>query len=341
MASFGTDYIVDPFDTFAQHLSLALQTPCIHLLQEWITGVAHAKLPEPLFPPRKGLWVLCGYGRFGKAVYRRLQQQGLETVVIESDPKAMRAPAGSVVGRGTEAETLRQARIESAVGLVAGTNHDVDNLSIIMTARELNPNLFVILRQNLKANDPIAEAVRADMVMHPSSIIANRIRVLLATPLLAEFVAAAQYEEEPWAREIVSRVLGLVSDEVPHVWEVTVDREDAFAVAGVLRSGREVTVGNLLSDPRERDRKLGCIVLMLRRTEARILLPSEEEELREGDRLLFCGRYSAHPKMEWTLQNEHALAYVRTGSSAPKGWVWRFVERVAKRSKGSVQRVGG
>ena len=91
------------------------------------------------------------------------------------------------MGPGTEAKTLLQANIEEAVGLVAGTDHDVNNLSIIMTAREINSKLFVILRQNLKSNEAIAEAVRADMVMHPSSIIANKIRVLLARPCCPSF----------------------------------------------------------------------------------------------------------------------------------------------------------
>ncbi len=37
MASFGTDHIVDPFDTFAAHLAVAFQAPCLYLLQRWLT----------------------------------------------------------------------------------------------------------------------------------------------------------------------------------------------------------------------------------------------------------------------------------------------------------------
>ena len=80
-----------------------------------------------------------------------------------------------------------------------------------------------------------------------------------------------------------------------------------------------------IRDPRDRGRKLSCISLMLRRQGGRILLPSPDEELDEGDRLLFCGRYSALPRMEWTLQNEHALTYVTTGGSAPQGIFWRLL----------------
>jgi Trk K+ transport system NAD-binding subunit len=338
MASFGTDYIVDPFDTFATHLATALQAPCLYLLQEWLTGLAHERLREPLYPPRNGPWVLCGYGRFGKAVYERLIEEGLEVVVVEADPERTAAPPDCVVGWGTEAVTLQEAKIADAVGLVAGTDHDVNNLSIIMTARELNPNLFVILRQNLKTNDPIVDAVQADMVMHPSSIIANKIRVLLATPLLSEFLRAALYQDDPWACQLLSRIIGLVDVEVPHIWEVAIGDRQAHAVTQALAAGSRVNLGHLLTDPHNRARRLKCIALMLRRQGSRSMLPEPGVELRAEDRLLFCGRYSAQPRMDWTLQNEHALAYVTTGGSMPKGLVWRLLEQAWRRdgrSKGA------
>jgi len=335
MASFGTDYIIDPFDTFAVHLATALQAPCVHLLQQWLTGLSHARLPEPLYPPKEGPWVLCGYGRFGKALYERLLDEGLETVIVEADPEKTGAPENCVVGAGTEAATLQQAGIEDAAGLVAGTDDDVNNLSIIMTARELNRKLFVILRQNLQTNDPIAEAVEADIVMHPSAIIANRIRVLLATPLLAEFLQLALYEDDSWARQLISRIAGVVSEEVPHVWQLEVGDRLAHAVVAALKGGQTVHLSDLLSDPRERSRGLPCIALMLVRPGNRTLLPDGETRLMKGDQLLFCGRYSAHPRMEWSLQNEIALSYIRTGGSKPQGAVWRRLYRHWSRRRGT------
>ena len=67
MASFGTDHIIDPFDTFALHLATAIQAPCLSLLQEWLSLGESDLLKDPVYPPRQGLWVVCGYGRFGKA----------------------------------------------------------------------------------------------------------------------------------------------------------------------------------------------------------------------------------------------------------------------------------
>ncbi len=329
MASFGTDYIIDPFQTFALHLATAFQSPGLHLLQEWLTGLSRSKLTDPIYPPHDGHWVVCGFGRFGKAVHRCLKQEGIETVVIEAHPERTGAPDGRYLsGRGTEAITLQEAKIENAVGLVAGTSDDTDNLSIVMTALELNSDLFVVLRQNLIENQALIDAVHTDMVMHPSRIIANRIRVLLGTPLLHEFIQLAKFNDDAWACELISRIIALINVEVPEVWEVELTTDATRAVCNAISSGRRVTVGQVMTDPRERTRTLPCIALLLMQGGSRKLLPAPETPVENGDRMLFCGRYSARINMEWILQNEHALSYVLTGETRPQGLVWRFFERI-------------
>ena len=328
MASFGTEYIIDPFDTFATHLATALQAPCLNLLQEWLTMGGQDELHEPIYPPRKGLWVVCGYGRFGKAIYEQLIREELEVVVIEAEPEKTGMPKhGCIVGRGTEADTLLEANIQRAVGLVAGTDHDANNLSIIMTARQLTHNLFVILRQNRKDNDPIIEAVSADMVMHPSSIIANRIRVLLGTPLLYQFTQLVLHQEDGWACELVSRLSTLVHNHALEIWEVTFADETTYAVCKAVQDGKTIALQHLLADPRERSRSLKTIPLLLLRKAERILLPDNSVVVRKHDRILFAGSVSAKNSMEWTLQNEHALTYILTGESRPQGWIWQWLRR--------------
>ena len=59
--------------------------------------------------------------------------------------------------------------------------------------------------------------------MHPSAIIADKIRVLLATPMLYEFMSLALYQEDAWACELASRVSALVQDEVPNIREWSLD----------------------------------------------------------------------------------------------------------------------
>ena len=326
MASFGTDYIIDPFETFASHLAIALQSPCLYLLHRWLTGVAEAVLSDPVYPPRDGHWIVCGYGRFGKAVYQRLKREGISTVVVEAEPERTGMPAeGGVQGRGTEADTLLAAKVDRAVGLVAGTDDDVNNLSIVMTARDLMPDLFVIVRQNHKENAQIVQAVGGDMVMHPSSIIADKIRVLLATPMLHEFFNLARYKDDAWACQLVSRITALVQHRVPDIRSVAVDETDACALDAALRGGTEVLLGDLLRDPWDRERHLKAVALLLERGNDRRLLPGDDTRLAAGDRLLLCGDTAAFTRLQWSICHPRTLGYVCTGETPADSWIWRWL----------------
>jgi len=326
MASFGTDHIVDPFDTFAMHLMVACQAPCLYLLQRWLTGREGSMLSEPVYPPQDSHWIVCGYGRFGRAVCERLKGEGIKVMVVEARPELTGRPdSGFVVGRGTEAETLQEADIEHAAGLVAGTDNDANNLSIVMTARELNPDLFVVVRQNQNDNRDIIAAVKADMVMHPSAIIADKIRVLLATPMLYEFMSLALYQDDSWACELASRVSALVHDEVPHIREWSLDPEGAEALHDYLAHGGLFLVSDLLRDPWERERPLQAIVLLVRRRNDRVLLPELATPLKAGDRLLICGNRAAFTRMQWSVSHRHTLDYIKTGEDRPQSWVWRHL----------------
>ena len=326
MASFGTDYIVDPFDTFATHLAIALHSPCLYLLQRWLTSPEEAELDEPIYPPRDGHWIVCGYGRFGRAVCERLKREGINPMVIEANPTRTRLPTGKFVhGWGTEADTLLAAGVDRAVGLVAGTNDDANNLSIVMTARDLNRKLFVIVRQNNIANEQIVHSAGADMVMHPSTIIADKIRVLLATPYLYEFFKQAQYQDEAWACQLASRIAALATTRTPVVRSYTIDSEDACAVHARLSESGDVHLSDLLRDPWNPDRPLCCMVLMLAQGAERRLLPPDDTPLAPGDTLLFCGRRAAFTRLEWILRHAHTLNLVCAGDNEPDSWVWRLM----------------
>jgi Trk K+ transport system NAD-binding subunit len=328
MASFGTDHIYDPFDTFALYFATALQAPCLTLLADWLGELRGAALREPAYPPAHGLWVICGYGRFGKALYKHLRDQNIELVVVEARPERTGNPDCPLVhGPGTEASTLEQAEIHRAVGLVAGTDNDANNLSIVMTAKALNPGLFTVVRENNLINRELFEAVEADILMHPSLIVANRIRMLLGTPMLTDFVHDARFEDDAWACELIARITALVHDKVPDVWQVRIDAEDAYALMQLGEDAPLPKIQDLLRDPRDRGCLLPALVLLRRRETGRTLLPAPDDRLREGDELLFCGRSGAHSSMRWTLQNIHALTYVLHGESPPRGIVWDWLLR--------------
>ncbi|OOY49758.1 potassium channel family protein [Solemya velum gill symbiont] len=325
MESFGTDYVVDPFETFSTHLSMALQAPGLYLLRQWLSSLSHAPLTEPVYPPKHGKWILCGFGRFGKAVYEILVDEGIEVTVIEATPEKTGSPhTDTVTGRGTEAETLREADIENSVGIIAGTDNDVDNLSIIMTAKEINSDLFVILRQNKRSNQSIVDAISADIVMHPSHIIASRIRMLLVTPMLHHFMDLARKKDDDWACELVSRMIAISSDRVPDVWELSVDCNEAEAVCKAIESGTRVTVGDLASSPSEREEQLPMIALLIESEGEFILLPDAGRELKTWDRILWASSPAVRNRIDWTLQNPVVLEYILTGEVQPRSPLMRF-----------------
>jgi len=323
MMSFGTNAVINPFDAFADRLAMALHAPDMHLLVDWLTQPPGRPLPVRTRPPR-GTWVLCGYGRFGKAVHRYLQYEGIETVIIEATPEKVQAPPGTVHGRGTEAVTLREARIEQAVGIVAGTDDDANNLSILMTARELNPNLYLVARQNVRDNETIFAAVKADLVMQRAGILANRILSLVSTELLTPFLHEARHQSEEWAQQLVKRVWPLAGNATPDLWTVEITPEGATAVQGVLDAGETVTLAQLLAEPADRDTPLRCLPLLLQRGNKFHLTPDAETPLARGDRILMCGRPGVERRMAGTLFNPNVLRYVRTGIWRPDGLLWRW-----------------
>lgn len=326
IASFGANHIINPFDTFAGRLALALHSPGTYLLYEWMTAVPGEALLEPLYPPH-GKWILCGYGRFGKAVYERLRQENIEVTVIEARPEAAGAPPGTVKGLGTEAQTLRLAGVDEAVGIVAGTDDDANNLSILMTARDLNPKLFRVARQNSRSNDAIFRAAKLDLIMRRGSIIAHKIFALIQTPLLETFLRLARQQDNDWANRLNSRIYGVVEDRAPATWEVDITPGDAPALYARARREGDLRLGHVCRDPRDRNRSLPCIPLLCERGGEDILLPDADFPLRSGDRLLFCGHPHARWMMEWVRGNDNVLNYVITGEEHPAGHLWRWFTR--------------
>ena len=326
MASFGTDHIIDPFETFADRFGMMFHSPSMFLVYEWITAIHDAPLKDFVVPP-SGTWILCGYGRFGKAVRKHLSFEGVATRVIEADPQRTQPPEDSIAGRGTEAVTLRAAGIEDAVGIIAGTDDDTNNLSILMTAKDLNGALFTVMRQNQRSNDALFTASRANMIMQTSTIVGRGILSLIITPLLGDFLKLARHQNEEWANVLVSRVTGVVTEQSPQTWTLVIDALKSPAVATRLAEDTEVRIAQIATDPYDRTRPLPCVPLLLKRGEHLELLPDSEMFLEPGDQLLFCGTDAARLAMKATTKNFNVLDYVLTGSDRPSGTIWRWLTR--------------
>jgi Trk K+ transport system NAD-binding subunit len=326
LASVDTDYIVNPYKAFAERFAMMFHSPSMYLIHEWVTSIHDEPLIDYQVPPQ-GMWLICGFGRFGRALRRQLNFEGVESRIIDNNPELTHPPAGSVLGRATEAGALQEAEIHKAVGIIAATNNDPDNLSIIITARQLNPKLFVVCRQNERKNKPIFSAARLDGLMQPSTILARHILALIMTPGLSDFLSHARKHDDNWANVLVSRIGGVLSDSPPEIWSLIVSQAEAPAIADLLDEGEQPTVGELCTNPHDRSRPLGCVPLLLQRGGATTLLPENARTLHLGDCLLFCGTEDAMDDMLWTASNFNVLSYVRTGRDRSSGLLWRWLAR--------------
>ncbi len=340
MFSFGTDFVVNPFETFANIFAMAMHSPALHLLYDWLTGVPNTDLTNPIYV-KKGHWIICGFGRFGGDLYKQLLKSDVKVTVIDPSEKKrdlfLSRPENKhndfIIGTGFDERTLTVAGVTDAVGLISGTDNDTNNLSIIMTAKELNPDLFIVARHNKKSNEKLFAASQADLIMQPSEIIARKIRTLLVSPLMIAFLNKARNQDASWANITISRILGAMGESLPSIWTLQVNESEARALCQVLRLGRVLRVGNILQNPRQRENQIAAVPLMLKRKQKLLLMPTNDIAIKSGDQILFCGTPGALRSMQWSQNDLHSLNYIMTYEDTPDAFIWRKFHQYMKRNE--------
>ena len=142
-----------------------------------------------------GHYVVCGFGRVGATVARELEDSGRGVVVVdilaESIERARAAGYLVVEGDATTEDTLLAAGIERAVGLVATIDEDVYNVYVVLSARTLNPGLFIVGRANLPAAEARLKRAGADRVVSPYRMAGHRLAELAVRPAVSDYIDAA------------------------------------------------------------------------------------------------------------------------------------------------------
>ncbi|MFI7586363.1 potassium channel family protein [Spongisporangium articulatum] len=330
MSAFGTPVVINPFDTFGDHLRLALRAPSAYQLFSWVESGPGADLPERRLPPRDGRWIVCGYGRFGRELVTDLRRAGVPLTVVDAKPELADDPALTgvdlVTGEAAEPGALTAAHLEEAVGFVAGTDSDTTNLSLVAAARRHNADLFTAARQNQAANAALFEALEPDLVLVPSESVALEAYARLSTPLLWRFLQATAGASDDEAREILDRLTGRCGYQLPDLWKVRLSAAEAPALGDWLASGT-LTIGGMLRDPDERDRRLPCVPLLLSREGSQVIGPGDDVRLAPGDEVLFAGGSAARRELTTTLTSPSAATYVATGERVAEAWLWRRLSR--------------
>lgn len=317
--------VIDPFELFAQQLDTAITRPRLRTLEDWLVcarGVALDQQPKiPIGP-----WVLCGYGRMGRWIHSYLSEHGLPTVVIDPEVKDVTGEV-RIITSHADPDTLQRVDIESAAGIVAGTRSDPENLAILLAARSLNPTIFSIVRQNHHENQLAFEGVGATHIMQPSLITARKILLTAIAPLAEDMVDMLREGDGAGTTEVINALSSAVGGHRPSLWGFRVDAQSSSAVADRISKGLNVSLGDLMRHPRDSDRRLECVALMLRRDKEKHVMPEDELELQPGDELVMCSSRADRALLEATLGNSYTLYQLVTGTEPPRGYLFRWLER--------------
>jgi voltage-gated potassium channel len=137
--------------------------------------------------------IVCGYGRNGKQAVQELLVHKVPAVVIENEPAHIEmlrdtAEILYIDGDATQDEILLQAGLERAHALIATLPNDAHNVFLVLTARELNPNITIISRASEDSSDLKLRRAGADNVIMPDKIGGRRMARLVAQPDVVEFL---------------------------------------------------------------------------------------------------------------------------------------------------------
>jgi voltage-gated potassium channel len=221
----------------------------------------HKRMIENL----KDHYIICGYGRVGRGAAAELQHAGVPFVVVDISPerveRAMVAGMLAVAADSTSDETLRQVGIDRARGLVAALATDADNLFVLLSAKGLNPKIYVAARAAEESAEAKMRRAGADAVFAPYSITGHRLAQSLLRPHVVQFL------------DFTTKDIGMDIA----IEQVRVSEQSEM----VSRSIQEMQIG----------RNVGVIVMAIRKADGRMMFnPTADTTVAGGDFLIVMGR---------------------------------------------------
>lgn len=210
-------------------------------------------------------FIICGYGRVGRGAAAELQKSGVPFVVVDIDDdrveKAIVAGMLAVAADSTRDETLRLVGVTRARGLVCALATDADNLFVLLSAKFLNPGIYVATRAAEESAEEKMRRAGADAVFAPYAITGHRLAQALVRPHVVQFLDFATQ----------AAGLNVVLEQVR-----VSERSDLVA-----RSIRELQIG----------RQYGVIVLAIRKGDGEMVFnPAADTAIAAGDYLIVMGQ---------------------------------------------------
>jgi len=211
----------------------------------------------------KDHYILCGFGRIGEIIAQQLKDRGVAMVIIENDPALLARLETSgyyfIGGDATREEILMEAGIERAKGLISVVSTDAANVYVVLTARSLNPRLFIVARGEEEGSEKKLLRAGADKAESPYRMGGQKMAHTILHPTVVTFMELAMKEGVEWSIEEV--VVGQASP----------------------------LVGVRLADSGIRQ-KLNLILVAIKREDGEMYFnPSHETPILAGDTLIALG----------------------------------------------------
>ncbi|MGA9242354.1 MAG: NAD-binding protein [Silvibacterium sp.] len=223
-------------------------------------------------------FIVCGFGRVGRNASYEFQRANVPFLVIDRDEqrvaKATSAGMLAIVADATQDDSLREAGVLRAKGLIAALPSDAENLFIILSAKTLKPGLTVVTRVSEEEAGEKLRRAGADTVFTPYTMAGRQLADALLRPLVVEFLDFTRSNIGP---------------------KVTMEQVCVSPKSGF--TGK--TLGQLLEL-----RKSGVIVLAIRKSRGETIFnPPAEFEISAGDFLIVMGERPILLELEEVLTN--------------------------------------
>ena len=140
-------------------------------------------------------YIICGYGDVASEVVTEFRKHGVSCAVVDKDPAVASDIQDDrivfVVGDASDEQVLEKARIADAAGLVSALPDDAGNLFVVLTARQMNPELQIVARASDEASARKMMKAGANRVVTPKQIAGRRMAASVLRPQVVNFLEVA------------------------------------------------------------------------------------------------------------------------------------------------------
>jgi voltage-gated potassium channel len=137
-------------------------------------------------------YIVCGFGRMGNHICTDLKNAGVPFVVIDNNPDVQNKLDETEylydIGDASSDSTLLRTGVNKAKGLVAVLSSDAENVFTTLSAKSLNPNIFVVARSIDEGTESKLRKAGADRVVKPYELGGTRMAEILLRPGVMDFI---------------------------------------------------------------------------------------------------------------------------------------------------------